>query len=77
MGIVNKVIGGHEYHIVDIEVRRSKATLPLDLVQWLGRLPMYKGFTPWFKVGNSLYFARESDHLMFLLRWGKKSEKDS
>jgi hypothetical protein len=55
----------HTYH--GVELARS---LPNEAREWLiEKLGLPNGDI-WYTRNNIIYFSKEKDHLMFLLKWG-------
>lgn len=55
----------HEYHGVELRYPVSR-----EVFDWLKEKHGDPTGDVWYMRGNTVYFARQQDHMMFLLKWG-------
>lgn len=53
-----------EYHGVEV------INITEEITDWLVHFYGVGDGTVWFRLHQWIYFAKESDHLMFIMKWG-------
>jgi len=61
------ILADHEYHGVEYD-NILPGTIA-EMIDWLTTRHGVGDGTVWFCRGNGIYFANETDHLMFLMVW--------
>ena len=63
---MDMILANHDYYIVELNTK----TPPAEMFEWLQLRFGAGDGTRWWYKHPKLFFTDESDHLMFLLKWG-------